>query len=276
MSSIIGLDKIICINLINRKDKYDRVKHIFKNLNLNVEFYQPEKHTYSGRIGCFESHINVITNCYNNNLNNVLIFEDDIINTSSYNNDTIVKAVEYLNHHKDWEYLQLGYTILPHEIIDFFISKKINDNIIKYNGNCAHAYIVNRNGMKRILKNWKEYCYDKKNDLDIYYKYIFTNTGLSYCPILFEQDFCIDNDNEIATTTYYKFIRSFSCIQYNYSCMYYLSVIKLYIFYIIIFFCFILFIIIYLYNNYFYSFIITLTKRKIRTLLNPYNSLWKM
>ena len=91
-----NFDKIICINLKERKDKYNNVKNVFDKLNINVDFYYAEKHKTSGRIGCFESHIHVIENCYNNNLNNILIFEDDVINTPNYNENIMIEINNFV------------------------------------------------------------------------------------------------------------------------------------------------------------------------------------
>ena len=68
------LNRIVCINLKERKDKYANVKKVFDKLKINVEFYFAEKHPTSGRVGCFESHINVIKQSYNNNDKIILIF----------------------------------------------------------------------------------------------------------------------------------------------------------------------------------------------------------
>jgi hypothetical protein len=62
--------------------------------------------------------------------------------------------------------------------------------------------------------------------LDIYYKKIFLKNGACTCPILFDQNFCIENDNEPATTFYYKIMRYVSCLQYNFSFLYLLSIIR--------------------------------------------------
>jgi len=138
-----GVDKIVCINLKERKDKYANIKNVFDKLKINVEFYFAEKHPTSGRIGCFESHINVIKNSYNNNNKFVLIFEDDVINTPSYNENNIKCVVDFIKKNNWCEYFQLGYSILPHEIYDYLNSKTLNstpsNSIIQYNGNTTHA-----------------------------------------------------------------------------------------------------------------------------------------
>jgi GR25 family glycosyltransferase involved in LPS biosynthesis len=248
------LNRIVCINLKERKDKYANVKKVFDKLKINVEFYFAEKHATSGRIGCFESHINVIKQSYNNNDKIILIFEDDVINTPSYDENNIQFVIDFMNKNEWCEYLQLGYSILPHEMYSYLKSNKLTANaknsIIQYNGNTTHAYILNRSGMKRILQNWEDSVYNKKLDLDIYYKDIFKNNGASICPILFDQNFCIDNDNDKATTLYYKAMRNISCFQYNYSFLYYFSLLKFYLFFLLLSFCLIIVIIVlYFYRN---------------------------
>jgi GR25 family glycosyltransferase involved in LPS biosynthesis len=173
------LNRIVCINLKERKDKYSNVKKVFDKLKINVEFYFAEKHPTSGRVGCFESHINVIKQSYNNNDKIILIFEDDVINTPSYNENNIQFVIDFMKKNEWCEYFQLGYSILPHEMYSYLksnrLSNETNNSIIQYNGNTAHAYILNRSGMKRILQNWEDNVYNKKLDLDIYYKDIFKN-----------------------------------------------------------------------------------------------------
>lgn len=219
-----NFDKIVCINLKERTDKYNSIKKVSEKLNIPIEFYFAEKHSESGRIGCFESHLHVIKECYNNGGKNILIFEDDFIETSSYNETKIKDILDFLRKNEWCEYFQLGYTILPHELYKYFSSKTLTENIIQYNGNGAHSYILNRAGMKRIINTWENNI--QTEDLDIYYKKIFLKNGASICPILFDQNFCINNDNDPATTIYYRIMRYLSCLQYNLSFLYLLSIIR--------------------------------------------------
>ena len=232
-------DKIVCINLKERADKYNSVKKVFEKLSIPVEFYFADKHPESGRIGCFESHLHVIKECYNNGGKNILIFEDDVIETSSYNEKKIKDILDFLRENEWCEYFQLGYTILPHELFKYFSSKTLTKHIIQYNGNTSHSYILNRAGMKRILNTWENNI--QTEDLDIYYKKIFLKNGASICPILFDQNFCIENDNEPATTFYYKIMRYVSCLQYNLSFLYLLSIIRSNPYYIFLFIPFLFF-----------------------------------
>lgn len=223
---------IYCINLVERNDKNKKMKTLFERLNLEVEFYRPNKNETSGRIGCFESHINVIKKSITNNDEYVIIFEDDIIDTPAYDSSKIDEILMFMKDNTWCEYFQLGYTILPHEFSNFILSKKITKNIIKYNGNCTHAYVLSKKGMINAIENWEKQAYDNKADLDIYYKDKFQNNGASYCPILFDQNFCLKSDNETATSSYYSFMRKLSCNIHKISFLYFLSLIKSYLFFI--------------------------------------------
>jgi GR25 family glycosyltransferase involved in LPS biosynthesis len=235
-------DAIYCINLRDRNDKFEYSKKIFEKLNLDVKFFRPKKHPVSGRIGCFESHIHVIKECYEKNMKRILIFEDDIINSPRYSESAIEEFMGFLKNNAWCQYFQLGYTILPHELFSYFSSKNLHGNkVVKYNGNCTHAYVLNRDGMEKVLRGWKNAAYEKELDLDIYYKEIFIDNGASTCPILFDQNFCIENDNDKPTTLYYVFMRNLSCMQYNYSFLYWVSVLRHYMNIILLVVCFIIF-----------------------------------
>ena len=90
-------DKIVCINLKSRPDRYLSAIKEFQKLNINnVEFYFADKSSKGGRYGCFESHINVIQKCYDEGCNNILIFEDDIRPSNFYSLDLLKSSIEFM------------------------------------------------------------------------------------------------------------------------------------------------------------------------------------
>lgn len=74
-----GFDEIVCINLIERPDRYEKVKTFFDSLNMPVRYHRVNKHPNGGVEGCYTSHIEVITSAYEKGLDNILIFEDDVV-----------------------------------------------------------------------------------------------------------------------------------------------------------------------------------------------------
>jgi GR25 family glycosyltransferase involved in LPS biosynthesis len=228
-------DKIVCINLKERPEKKEWVQKLAKKHSIPIEFYEVERHPEGGMVGCFESHLNIIRSCYQDQLKNVLIFEDDFSPTPSYQTDIIKEIVTFLDKNPNYEYFQLGYTIIPTEIPSYLTTQSLGNNILKYNGNTTHAYVLTRAGMKRVLETYSKYF--KKIDLDIYYKEIFQGRGASTCPLLFDQNFCLESDNLQATSGYYSFLRSISCSTYQYSLVYGISLFRYYFWWILL--CFI-------------------------------------
>lgn len=220
-------DAVYCINLKERADKRYMMQKIFNYLNLNVDFYIVEKHVNGGREGCFTSHINLIKQSYNNDaLKHILIFEDDAIPTMRDIYAPMKNAIEFMRANPQYEYMQLGYTILPHEFFSYFTAPMLSKNVLKYNGNTTHAYMLNRNGMKRILDSYEVY---KDLHLDLYYKIIFSNNGACVCPLIFDQQFCLVNNNEVPTSLYYNVLRDLSCVSTKTSFMYLLSILRMYL-----------------------------------------------
>lgn len=235
-------DKIICINLKERPEKKKIVQYLANKHNIPLDIYEVDKHIEGGMVGCFDSHLKIIRSCYENNFKNVLIFEDDFSPTSSLNNEILSNIILFLKNNPNCEYFQLGYTIIPNEIITFFTCENIAPYILKYNGNLTHAYILNRRGMKRILDTYSGYF--KKKDLDFYYKEIFKNNGACVYPLLFDQNFCLGSDNLKSTSSYYSFLRYYSCTFYQYSIVYSFSLFRFYFYYFVLL-LFLLFFIIY-------------------------------
>ena len=217
-------DSVFCINLKHRKDRYKQSKQLFNRLNIPVEFYFVDKHPHSGRIGCFESHINVIKKSYHRGDEYVLIFEDDIIETPSFD-ESVMKDVSAYIKKSNCEYFQLGYSILDTEFISYFVSSQ-KGHIIDYNDMLCHSYILSRKGMKKVLEQYENFINDFH--LDVFYKKILK--GASVCPLLFQQNFCIKSDNSPPENNYLFFLRKLSCFQYKLSFFYILSLIKYYFF----------------------------------------------
>jgi GR25 family glycosyltransferase involved in LPS biosynthesis len=224
-------DSIFCINLKERKDRFKKSKKLFDRLKIPIEYYFADKHN-NGRIGCFESHINVIKKSYFRGDNYVLIFEDDIVETSF--NENILKDISEYMKYKNCEYFQLGYSILPNELPSYMLSSRemVNNTcILNYVGLLTHSYILSRNGMKKVIDNYESHI--NTVHLDVFYKNIFKHSSAVVCPTLFQQDFCSKNDNSPPENIYFSILRYLSCFQSNLSLFYLLSVLKRYIFYFI-------------------------------------------
>ena len=171
-------DHIRCINLTSRKDRYHNSKKIFNKYNIPVNYYKAKKHR-DGRKGCFESHINVIREAYYSGAERVLIFGDDIKPTDYLTTNHLKKAINFMKKDKDWEIFYLG--VMPN--VTFHSSSRTNySGIYKTKGICAHAYVVNRKAMKKLI-NIKY----KGTPIDYYYINNFGKKSYALYPTMFNQ-----------------------------------------------------------------------------------------
>ena len=235
ISAYSKLDRIICINLDDRTDKKNRVLQVFRALNIPVDFVTVQRHPQGGRYGCFHSHIRVIQQAYNDGLNNILIFEDDVVSSPSYNESSIQFALEFLtDESNDVDILQLGYfpiknesgTLLP------FINAPFTDEhrrMIKFTAAGFHAYCLTRNGMHKILSSdWKRHIGDAHFDM-----YVVDLNLNGYCcvPTLFDQYSCLGTDN-LSRSTKEKVGRVFQCTTDRFFVLHKMSLLKKYACYI--------------------------------------------
>lgn len=139
-------DKIYCINLDERPDRWEKALIEFEKIGIkNVERFSAFKHE-KGAIGCRESHLSIIKKSKEENLKNVLIFEDDVF----FIEENLLNIPKVLSDLKniDWDLFYLGATIDPN--VGFM--NKITDNIFKTNfAYTTHAYAINNNIYDKIL-----------------------------------------------------------------------------------------------------------------------------
>jgi GR25 family glycosyltransferase involved in LPS biosynthesis len=104
----------------------------------------------SGRAGCFSSIRQVIKQAKNDNIDNVLIFEDDVL----FLGDTIEVLRSSLGDlsEVDWQMFYLGASVT-----DEFSKaplKKVTDNLLKMEGGqCTHAFACHSSIYDEILDN---------------------------------------------------------------------------------------------------------------------------
>jgi GR25 family glycosyltransferase involved in LPS biosynthesis len=210
------MDKIYCINLISRNDRYELMQNFEKEENIKLTYYRPKKHN-NGRIGCFISHIEVIKDAYINKYKYIMIFEDDIIKTPSYNKINYTEIEKFIKRN-EWDIIKLSSSIYP---IHLF---KYNDYNHLYNGNSlmGNAYILNKESINKIINTYTKYINDYH--IDSYYTYIFKNI-YNVIPIIFDQKWNLESDNEWEWT-YNKVLDRYIRNILNNNLLYYISIIK--------------------------------------------------
>lgn len=138
-------DKIVCINLKRRPDRWAEsekqfMKHNLKVLRIDAVDGNPmnwkpangcfngKLSSFTGNMGCIASHLNVYKMAKQNNWKNVLIIEDDCDFTDNLNEifQTSIKTLP-----EDWDLLYFGGThktkngkFIPEEFNQYFVKAK--------------------------------------------------------------------------------------------------------------------------------------------------------
>ena len=124
--------------------------------NINIEEYKKNYNIYEKlnkyEIACAFSHIKAIKTCYEKNLDCALILEDDItFDYFNYKKNTLKFLLEEL-YKVNGECIQLCNVTNKKQFPIYANTKKI---LIKSDLPCAIAYLITRNGMKKVLDNFE-------------------------------------------------------------------------------------------------------------------------
>lgn len=169
-------DDIVCINLKDRTDRYEKSRIMFDKIGIPIRYYQPERHPISGQQGCFESHVNIIREAWNKGCQNLLIFEDDAILSPYYSDQAIEECIEFMGEkNTDYNLFYFGSYSMG------YAPKRISGNIYTSHSLCAHAYVISRKMMEKI----KDMTYIGVA-IDLIYVHI--DNCYAYHPTLFYQD----------------------------------------------------------------------------------------
>lgn len=140
-------DGVYCINLDERTDRWEQAQKEFEKLGINdVKRFSAVKHE-KGAIGCRESHLDIIKEVKVLGLNNVLIFEDDVLVLEEHIN----KVEGALNDLKDigWELFYFGATVDP----NVGKLRPVTPNLVLTNfAYTTHAYAINHTMFDFILE----------------------------------------------------------------------------------------------------------------------------
>lgn len=145
-------DKILCINLNRRTDRWKICQKEFQRHNLKVERFAAidgQKFTAGTtdwmtgpRIGCCKSHVNILKMMVQNNLKRILIIEDDIHFIDNFQ-EVFCEKIKFVPQDYDMLYL-CGNN--PKKL------EKINDHLFKISSALSTGcYAISINFAKRII-----------------------------------------------------------------------------------------------------------------------------
>lgn len=201
-------EKIYCINLDNRKDRWELAQSEFKKIGIldKVERFSAVEDESPNK-GCYESNMQVVKLAKKNNFKNVLIFEDDVAFYKDYDEQKLQKAIEVLKT-KDWEFFYLGgleRRIAPRKQYNRLKNKWSGeyDETIDYLWNCrsvawTHSYAVNSTFYDTMMKEyesnaWEVIAKEYKNHIDHWYQhYLLPKTYITIPTITTQYDIVSD------------------------------------------------------------------------------------
>jgi len=155
-------DKTYVINLRSRKDRLEQCNLEFIKHNIDYNVFSAKQYKgdipagkikLPGNVGCVLSHVEIIKEASLLGLNNILIFEDDVVFCEDFNNkfNSIINELP-----ADWDMFYLGgNTIEPDKNL-----KKVTSNIFKTTGTkTTHAYAIKNTIFKKVIKGQLEFNY---------------------------------------------------------------------------------------------------------------------
>ena len=184
-------DKVYCINLDRRPDRWDKVSKIFEvngiddvvrfsavdGNQLNLEGIEHNKTLLKGELGILETHINLIKEAKENKYDTILVMEDDVYFTNKFNEfDQYMNSVP-----NDWDMVFIGGNHLYGNP-----PVSVNEKIIKLNHTVAiHCIAIKHTIFDAVIEVTKR----RMKQIDGYYadlqkgynSYSFTpNMALQY------------------------------------------------------------------------------------------------
>jgi len=140
MSLLDNFDKVYCINLDSRKDRWKECVIEFNKIGIldEVERFSAVKHE-RGIAGCTLSHYEIIKKCKKDGCKNVLIFEDDVefIEVDNFHK-LLDSSLNQLNKRESWyDMFYLGGNIKGNTNV------RLDKNLVKLdNVKTTHAYVI--------------------------------------------------------------------------------------------------------------------------------------
>lgn len=185
-------DKIYCINLKERKDRWDECLSNFEKYEINnyerfdaikINADLPSKK--KGQIGCALSFTSCVKEAINKNYNQILILEDDFI-FHDEKNELFNKFSKSINDLPvDWDCLYLGGTVGDfYGILPF---NKFTDNLFKLKcAHTTHSIAFSRKGMLKMVnffkdkQNWQVELINNYEAIDIFLAKDYQKNTLSF------------------------------------------------------------------------------------------------
>lgn len=174
-------DKVYCINLREREDRWNLCEEKFKEYGITnylrfdgIKVNGDLSSKKLGQIGCAASFYNVFKDAYENNYEKILVLEDDFNFTVS--KDEIINNLEkaFKEMPDDWDMFYLGANVM-NEIMPNPI-EKYSENLFKINsGYALHSVCFSKRSLDKILnffkneRDWVENLMNNYEAVDVFF-----------------------------------------------------------------------------------------------------------
>jgi len=141
------IQKIIYINLDKRADRREQIEREFARMNLTATRF-PAIECTPGNVGCFKSHLAVLKQAREENLENVLIMEDDfkfIVKKQTFERN----MADFFNLNIPYDVLMLSYNLAGSEPYNGIVS-------YARKAYTASGYIVHRRFYDTLINLYEE------------------------------------------------------------------------------------------------------------------------
>jgi len=165
MTGIDFFEKVYCINLDSRIDRWDKAQKEFEKIGIKdlvqrISGHVPNDNLLNkGERGCMISHIECLKDAKKNNYKNILIFEDDVIFTNQFVEKLKLSISELP---LDWDLFYLGFC--PKDVNSKFDIHSKNLFRLKNDCYCTHSIAYNKKAIDYLFNNFdvfiKESAYD--------------------------------------------------------------------------------------------------------------------
>ena len=189
-------DKIFCINLDNRKDRWEKCLGKFALLGIEGKVERFSALTLShltdiapktrGRAGCALSHATILRKASELKLNNYLVLEDDF--DLCYSPDECLRSLQLSQEElpKEWNIFYLGGN-LTDEYGIFPLEKFTNNLFILNSCHTTHSFAVNSNFYETLKKELPTeenvfHWLPEKKAIDVHFSKSILHTSRSFIP----------------------------------------------------------------------------------------------
>lgn len=216
MNPFTFFEKIYCINLDDRPDRWEKCLDIFKEYELDScervsgikilekEFVYLDEKSRS-QLGCSLAFYTVLKNAYDNKFKNILIFEDDFFFTCSKEDTRKILNNSIKNLPENWDVFYLGANVMYDYCVDPIVYFK--ESLFKINSAyCMHSIAFSEKGISKFIEKFP-------NEI-VFIKKIIDNYKI--LDVFMAKEFCLENycfiTNEMLCTQSVGFSSIENCI----------------------------------------------------------------